>query len=215
MIQDVNSINWINTNIIEKDIKEWVGSGATPDSNGITISSGGYIEEVIIKQGEDGSAGSEEDDGLTDIVSASKYIKIGLDIIGDIEDISDYTNDIDVIINEKYLSDDTDFNRSRMRILSVTKANSVYMDGYYHLVYLMDMLGKPLKELKVKIVNNSGSSKTFRWIGAYASQDIGTYQYSQIQQDSITRYGTYIEVRADDPINPEVGRIWLVVDGNV
>lgn len=203
---DVNSINWLSKNLVDVEIIEWSGSGASPGSDYITLSPGGYIEHTLEK------ITDSDSDGLTDIVSSSNYIKMGLDIVDTLDGLSNYTNDIDIKLVETYKSDDSDFRKSRTRVLSTTPANAKDMGSYFHLVFLMEMLGKPLAKLKIRITNKTDSSRSLKWIGLYASQDIGTYQYSQVQKDSAVRYGTFIEARTTDPVEPEVGRIWLRTD---
>lgn len=199
MLANKDSINWIQKNIIGKDIKEWKGSGFTPGPSSISVQPGGYIEHTLIK--ENGEP-----------VLSSNYTKIGLDILGDVSDIDEYNNDIDVIVTEKYSTEDTDFNRARTRTLAVTKANMTDREGASHSVFLMEMIHKPLLSFTFKIVNRTSRVREFKWFGLYASQDVGTYQYGEIQKDYMSKYGTYIEPRTTDPENPAIGRIWLRVD---
>lgn len=198
MATDINSINWIQVNRIDKDIKEWTGSGTTVTDNYIELANNGYIDYTLYNEG--------------NTVVNSEYIKIGLDILSDISILNNYSDKLKIQIEEEYKSDDADFNKTISRTLSVTPSSCRSIDNYNHSVHLMSMLGKPVIKIHIRILNKTGTSIQLKWFGLYASQDISTYQYNQIAQESMVKYGTMIEIRTDDPVNPELGRMWLRVD---
>lgn len=201
---DVNSINWFKENLGElSPLTNWTRSRASVVNGNVQIEPGGYIETVIQRSSDE-------------LLSTSKYLKLGLDTLEYPEDIGLYQPMLSVTIKDTYNTDDSDFNKSITRKLSVNKMNtketSPINANYKHSVHLIGLMGKPLQSIYFKIQNNTDSVKTITWYGLYESNDIGEVQYNKVQNESMFMFGTMIEPRTSDPVNPAVGRIWLRTD---
>lgn len=201
---DVNSINWFKENLGElSPLTNWAMSKASVVNGYVQIEPGGYIETVIQRSSDE-------------LLSTSKYLKLGLDTLEYPEDIGMYQPMLSITIKDTYNTDDSDFSKSITRKLSVNKMNtketSPINANYKHSVHLIGLMGKPLQSIYFKIQNNTDSVKTITWYGLYESNDIGEVQYNKVQNESMFMFGTMIEPRTSDPVNPAVGRIWLRTD---
>lgn len=200
---DVNTLNWFSENLaVLKPLANWTLNNATLTNNNIEISPGGYIEAVINKG--------------SDILSTSKYLKLGIDTLEYPDDLDRYKPVLSVKIKDVYETDDVDFNKTVTRKLSMntmnTKETSPINSTYRHFVQIVNTLGKPLKEIHIRIKNDSEKIKTITWWGLFASNDVGVEQYNKLQKESMLRYGTFIEVRTEDPVNPVPGQIWMIAN---
>lgn len=203
MAIDVNSINWFKDNLAElKPLTEWDRYDAMATNGQIQIRPGGYIETIIQKT---------EDE----LLSTSKYLKLGIDMLEYPDDIGMYQPILSVTIKDIYKTDDSDFNKSITRKLSVNKMNtkdtSPINSNFKHSVHLIGLMGKPLQALHIRIKNDTDTDKTITWYGLFDSDDVGAVQYNKASQESMFMFGTMIEPRTEDPINPQIGRIWLLV----
>ena len=204
MAIDVNSINWFKDNLAElSPLTEWDRYDAMLNGSYVQIRPGGYIETIIQKP---------EDE----LLSTSKYMKLGLDTLEYPDDIGMYQPILSVTIKDIYKTDDSDFNKSITRKLAMNKMNtketSPINANFKHSVHLIGLMGKPLQALHIRIKNDTDTDKTITWYGLFDSDDMGAVQYNKASQESMFMFGTMIEPRTEDPENPQIGRIWLLID---
>lgn len=222
---DINSLNYFQENLVQLNpMVNWTKSGASQSGDSITIQRGGYIEGTLIRPKEQDEEGNELPG--QPILSTSKYIKIGLDVQQSNNTANRYKPNIAVYVKDYYQQGDDGFQKTITRQLSINDLNtsspSPINGNPYHSRLLMTMLGKPLERLTIRIKNNQDTPITINWIGLFASNDIGLSQVSQMQKEALDQmsqeqgnyqygFATYIEPRHHDPINPEIGRVWLIL----
>lgn len=200
MVNNSESIAWLKEGLVKKGITTWQGSGNTVSGSDVILSPNGYIYATL--------------KGLTpNPLSSSSYIKVVTKLKNNISNSYNYSKGLTVLLKEKYsVSEDESFNRTKNRELMITSNGIKNVNGLYVKEHILEMLGKPLESLYIKITNSSNESITLSDFNLYPSQDLSDYQYQQIQQGATSMFGTIIEARYDDPINPQVGRIWLRLD---
>ena len=200
MVNNSESIAWLKEGLVKEGITTWQGSGNTVSGSDIILSPNGYIYATL--------------EGLTpNPLSSSNYIKVVTKLKNNIPNSYNYSKGLTVLLKEKYsVSEDESFNRTKNRELMITSNGIKNVNGLYVKEHILEMLGKPLESLYIKITNSSNESITLSDFNLYSSQDLSEYQYQQIQQGATSLFGTIIEARYDDPINPQVGRIWLRID---
>lgn len=241
MVNNSGSIAWLKEGLIPQDkgINTWEGSGKSVSGSSVTLDPGGYIyatiegklkEEPNLPEGtlkeklmlyskmfKTSNINTEDPGGIEETqrnpLSSSRYIKVETLLDNIIPEDYNYIKGLSVSIKERYVLEEGDsFNRTKSRELMITSKGLKNVNNSYLKEHILEMLGKPLESLYIKIVNSSEESITLSGFQLYSSQDLSDFQYQQIQQGATSMFGTIIEPRLDDPINPQIGRIWLRID---
>lgn len=83
-------------------------------------------------------------------------------------------------------------------------------DGYINTI-IVETRPYPIQQLDIDIVNDNENSINISKLNIFKEQTVEKVA-EEVVKESPMKYGTFIEPRSDDPLNPEVGRIWLRID---
>jgi len=192
-----SKLKFYTTNILDVDFDNWTLVDTTVAAGLATIEPGGYMEYTVTDN---------------DLIKASLYAKLTIDLEADLTIESNYTPVPAILLTEDYITDDINKRRTRKLGVPQFKANNPSTDRY-DTEQLIPMLNQDLDNIVIKIYNTKDTDIVIHTVAIYRSVDVRAEQiYSSTSIPSTDTFGSYIEARLDDPVSPSVGRIWLRVD---
>lgn len=224
---DQNYIEWFDDDIVDKDIGDWPlitnGEKAGPR---VLLHPGGYAAYNIFKKEKVTDPVTGETVEKDAVLSTSKYLLLMIMIPGYLENLYNYKNgiDISIVCTHSEQTVQTLSNSRAARAMRSSNYGSVSVFRKFNMSpgaqfntgvgqynsFVINMINKPLMVLGVTVTNNTDKDQYIDYCSVLKSHDIGTLEWNKINQQAASSYGLYVETRANNPYEPEVGRMWVV-----
>lgn len=216
---DQNYIEWFNEDIVDLDIGDWplIHDGSKAGSR-VLLHPGGYATYNISKKVDDKDPTTGEIIKKDTVLSTSKYLLLKILIPGYLDKTYDYKNGINISMACTYQELAAAKTARSINYGEVAVFRKFNMSpsaqfntgvGQYN-SFVVKMINKPLMVLGLTVTNNTDKDQYIDYCSVLKSHDVGTLEWSKINQEAAAAYGLYVETRADNPYNPEVGRMWVV-----